>query len=137
MCCFFLIQKCIFSIKKKILKGSHKTNDDLLDFIGLVKDILVKIYDSFLQTKIYLGCLNYYVSLISMFYLLGTLILLLTLSWNKEIKLARKEFLFILHVFQALYLLCYIKSNISTRLYTMCRIFPLLNDHQDRPGRCN
>lgn len=30
---------------KKILKISHKTNDDLIDLIGMVKVILAKIYD--------------------------------------------------------------------------------------------
>ena len=56
----------------------------------MMKDTLAKIHDSFLQTKMYLVCLDYYMSLTNMFYLLGKLILRLTLSWNKEIKLARK-----------------------------------------------
>ena len=61
-----------------------------------------KIYDSALQIKIDLECLEHYMSLTIMFHLLGGLILFSTFFWNKKVKLLRKEFVFILYMFKEL-----------------------------------
>lgn len=102
MCALSLWSRNVHFQLLMFLKGNLKTNDELIDFIGLYysllkwwKDTSAKIYDSTLQTRIDLECLEHCMPLINMFYLLGELILLLTFSWNK-IKLAKIYFILLM-----------------------------------------